>query len=104
MYWEPLTITRDSENMNSSYYDDREEVLAELARSSMSFLLPKQMKYEADERKAVEKHSMTAGLKKKVEKKDKLEECSLGRCRRAASTNLCPWGVLDGNKRHPIVF
>jgi hypothetical protein len=52
----------------------------------------------------VEKHGMTVGLKKKVEKKDKLEEFSLGRCRRAASTNLCPGGVLDGNKRHPIVF
>ena len=78
--------------------------MAELARSSLSFLLPKQMKCEVDKRKGVEKHGMTVGLKKKVEKKDKLEEFSLGRCRQAASTNLCPGGVLDGNKRHPIVF
>ena len=78
--------------------------MAELARSSLSFLLPKQMKYAADKRKGMEKHSMTAGLKKKVEKKDKLEECSLGRCKQAASTNLCPGGVLDGNKRRPIVL
>ena len=77
--------------------------MAELARSSLSFLLPQQMKYEADKWKGVEKHG-TVGLKKKVEKKDKLEEFSLGRCRQAASTNLCPGGVLDGNKRHPIVF
>ena len=92
-------MARDSETMNSSDYGDREEVLAELARSSLSFLLPKQMKCEVDKRKGVEKHSMTVGLKKKVEKKDKLEECSLGRCKRAASTNLCPGGVLDGHKR-----
>jgi hypothetical protein len=104
MFWEPLTIARDSVIKNSRYYSDREEVLSELSRSSLSFPLPQQMKFEADVKKGVEKHSMTAGFKKRIEKKDTLKECSLGRCRRAASTNLCPGGVLDGNKRHRIVF
>jgi predicted Rossmann fold nucleotide-binding protein DprA/Smf involved in DNA uptake len=68
----PLTIARDSLTKNSRYDSDKEEVLAELARSLLSFLLPKQMKYETDKRNGMEKHSMKARLKKKFEKKDKL--------------------------------
>jgi hypothetical protein len=48
MFWEPLTIARDSMIKNSMYYSDREEVLAELSRSLLSFLLPRQIKYEAN--------------------------------------------------------
>ena len=69
MFWEPLTIARDSVTKNSRYYSDRQEVLAELPRSLLSFLLPQQMKYEADKKKGVEKHIMKAGLMK-----DKLEK------------------------------
>jgi hypothetical protein len=86
----PLSLDKDTVMKDSSKYSKKLEVLAELARSSLSFLLPKQMKYEVDKRKGVEKHNMMAGLKKEVEKKDKLEDCSHGRCRRAALGCVIP--------------
>ena len=88
-----------SENMNSSYYGDREEVFGGAGQKLVVFPPTQADEVRGGQEEGHGEAQHDGRVKKKLEKKDKLEECSLGRCKRAASTNLCPGGVLDGNKR-----
>ena len=90
----PLSLTSDSVTDGNDFNDVQGEVLGKLQISLESFLLlESKVTYGMAEQKSVSKeHSVKSGTKKK----GKLgRRRSLEICRRAASSNSCPGGVLE---------